>query len=66
MMTKKQYTAPVTTVVGIHVDSLLTDASKEGLPIDKENEEEPVTEPGDVYSRRRRNTWDDEEEDYDF
>ena len=54
------------TVVDIHVDSLLTDASKNGLPIDKENEEEPVTEPGDVYSRRRRNTWDDEEEDYDF
>ena len=25
-----------------------------------------LTEPGDVYSRRRRNTWDDEEEDYDF
>ena len=54
------------TVVGIHADSLLTGASKEGLPIDKENEEEPVTETGDVYSRRRRNTWDDEEEDYDF
>ena len=65
-MTKKQYTAPMITVVDIHVDSLLTDASKNGLPIDKENEEEPVTEPGDVYSRRRRNTWDDEEEDYDF
>lgn len=66
MMTKKHYTAPVTTVVDIHVDSLLTDASKNGLPIDKENEEEPVTDPTDVYSRRRRNTWDDEEEDYDF
>lgn len=65
-MTKKQYTAPVTTVVDIHVDSLLTDASKNGLPIDKENEEEPVTDPNYVYSRRRRNTWDDEEEDYDF
>ena len=65
-MTKKQYTAPMITVVGIHADSLLTGASKEGLTIDKENEEEPVTEPTDVYSRRRRNTWDDEEEDYDF
>ena len=65
-MTKKQYTAPVTTVVDIHVDSLLTDASKNGLPIDKENEEEPVSDPTEVYSRRRRNTWDDEEEDYDF
>lgn len=56
----------MTTVVDIHVDSLLTDASKEGLPIDKENEEEPVADPTEVYSRRRRNTWDDEEEDYDF
>lgn len=65
-MTKKQYTAPMTTVVDIHVDSLLTDASKNGLPIDKENEEEPVYDSTDVYSRRRRNTWDDEEEDYDF
>ena len=65
-MTKKQYTAPMITVVGIHADSLLTDASKNGLPIDKENEEEPVSDPTYVYSRRRRNTWDDEEEDYDF
>lgn len=59
-MKKKYYAAPLTEVLGIDAGNLLQSNS---LPIDKNNEEEPVSDPSEVYSRRQRNVWDDECED---
>lgn len=61
-MTKKYYIAPLTSFHAIHAASLLQSASQESLPIHKDENENPVTNPDDVYSRRHRDVWDDEYE----
>ena len=58
-MYKKQYITPLSAVIAIRSGRLLQGGS-ETLPINKE--EEPVTDPSEVYSRRRKDVWDDEEE----
>lgn len=61
-MTKKYYIAPLTSFHAIQAASLLQSASQESLPIHKDEDENPVTNPDDVYSRRQRDVWDDEYE----
>ena len=60
-MSKKQYITPLAVVDAILTERLLESGS-ETIPIDKEDD--PVTDPNEVYSRRRKDVWDEEEEEY--
>jgi len=58
-MNKKQYITPLSAVIAIRSGRLLQGGS-ETLPINKDDD--PVTDSNEVYSRRRKDVWDDEEE----
>lgn len=58
-MSKKQYITPLAAVDAILIERLLQGGS-ETLPINKDDD--PVSDPSEVYSRRRKDVWDDEEE----
>ena len=57
-MKKKAYISPETEVVRIKIEHLLVDVSGEGMQSDPN----PDTNGGDNRSRRRRDVWEDEEE----
>ena len=62
-MKKKAYISPETEVVKIKIEQLMLDVSsgEDGV----HTPEDPIDDSGeDNYSRRRRNVWDEEEEDW--
>jgi hypothetical protein len=58
MVHKKQYHAPQTATTGLYIETLLLGTSSDSLPINKDDE--PVNDPGNVYSRKNWGGWDDE------
>ena len=60
-MKKKAYISPETEVVRIKIEHLLVDVSGEGIQSDPNSD---TTTGVDNRSRRRRDVWDEEEEDF--
>ena len=62
-MKKKAYISPEAEVVMIKIEQLMLDVSSGDDGV--HTPEDPIDDSGeDNYSRRRRNVWDEEEEDW--
>ena len=61
-MKKKAYISPETEVVRIKMEHLLVDVSGEGIHSDPNSDDSTPSDPINDNRSRRRNVWDDEEE----